>query len=79
MTDISVQTTTFGPYERPHPWGERPDDLPISAAAWDKARLPQSFSETALIKALFEAVKQLEANQKSDSAPSGSDNTFKPA
>ena len=58
--DISVQTTHYGPYEPPHPWGERPDDLPISAAAWDAAKPPQSHSQAAVIKALFESVKQLE-------------------
>jgi hypothetical protein len=64
--DISMRTTHHEPYEPPHPWGARPDDLPISAAAWDKAKPPQSFSETAVLKALYEAVKQLEANQEAN-------------
>jgi hypothetical protein len=61
MTDISVQTTQFGPYERPHPWGDRPDDLPLSAAVWDKAKTPGSETSPFVVKALYEAVKQLEA------------------
>ena len=64
MTDISMQTTSFGPYERPHPWGDRPDDLPLSAAVWDQAKAPGSEKSTFVIKALFEAVKQLEADLK---------------
>lgn len=59
--DISMQTTEHRPYEPPHPWGKRPDDLPISAAAWDAVKPPQSFSQTAVINALFEAIKHLEA------------------
>lgn len=62
--DISVQTTTYGPYEPPHPWGKRPDDLPISAAAWDAAKPPQSFDQRLIINALFEAIKKLEAAQQ---------------
>lgn len=62
--DISMQTTTYGPCEPPHPWGKRPDDLPISAAAWDATKPPQSFSQTAVINALFEAIKKLEAAQR---------------
>lgn len=58
--DISVQTTEYVPYERPHPWGERPDDLPISASVWDKAKAPGSETSTFVIKALYEAVKSLE-------------------
>ncbi len=61
MTDISVQTTEFGHYERTHPWGDRPDNLPLSAAVWDKAKAPGSENSTFVTKALFEAVKQLEA------------------
>jgi hypothetical protein len=55
-----VQTVEYGNYEPPHPWGDRPDNLPISAAAWDAAKPPQSFSPNVHIKALFEAVKHLE-------------------
>ena len=61
MTDISMQATTFGHYERPHPWGERPDDLPLSAAVWDTAKPPGSEKSTFVIKALYEAMKVLEA------------------
>jgi hypothetical protein len=64
MTDISVQTTEYWPPERPHPWGDRPDDLPLSAAVWDIAKTPGNDRSTFVIKALYEAVKQLEANQK---------------
>lgn len=60
MTDISVQTTTFGNYERPHPWGDRPDDLPISAAVWNQAKTTGNERSTLVIKALYEAVKELE-------------------
>ncbi|WP_354525634.1 hypothetical protein [Mycolicibacterium sp. 624] len=69
--DNMVQTIHYGPYEPPHPWGDRPDDLPISAAAWDAAKPPQSASQTAVIKALFEAVKHLEEKVQtiSDQAP----------
>jgi hypothetical protein len=58
--DISMQTTEFGHSERPHPWGDRPDDLPLSAAVWDQAKTPGSERSTFVIKALYEAVKQLE-------------------
>ena len=63
--DNMVQHIEYGSYEPPHPWGERPDpdDLPISAAAWDAAKPPQSPSQTTVIKALFDAVKKLEAAQ----------------
>jgi hypothetical protein len=61
--DISVQTTHYGPYERPHPWGDRPENLPISATVWDTAKAPGAENSTFVIKALYEAVKQLEANQ----------------
>jgi hypothetical protein len=60
MVDISVHTTEFVPYERPHPWGDRSDDLPLSAAEWHQAKTPGSEKSTFVIKALYEAVKQLE-------------------
>lgn len=61
MTYIGMQTTTFGPYGRHHPWGDRPDGLPLSAAVWDQAKTPGSEKSTFVIKALYEAVKQPEA------------------
>jgi hypothetical protein len=60
MTDIGMQTTEFGHYGHSHPWGERPDDLPISAAVWDQAKTPGNEKSTFVVKALYEAVKQLE-------------------
>ena len=56
-----MQTVHYEPYERPHPWGDRPDDLPIAAAVWDKAKAPGSETSSFVIRALFEAVKQLES------------------
>ncbi len=56
-----MRTMEFGNYERRHPWGDRPDDLPLSAAVWDKAKAPGSENSTFVIKALYEAVKHLEA------------------
>jgi len=38
--------------------------LPISAAAWDAAKPPQSFDQRAVINTLFEAIKKLEAAQR---------------
>jgi hypothetical protein len=62
--DISVQTTTFG---GPSPSnglpGPRPADLPISAAVWDVGDRYGKQSDAVVI-ALYEAVKQLEANQR---------------
>ncbi|WP_264063080.1 hypothetical protein [Mycobacterium montefiorense] len=64
-TDISVQTTTFGgdPDHQPH-WlpGPRPDDLPISAGVWDVAK-NYGKDSAAVVVALYEAVKKLEAGQ----------------
>ena len=65
--DISVQTTHFGgdpDGHQPH-WlpGPRPEDLPISAEVWDVAQTYGKQSE-AVVVALYEAVKKLEANQQ---------------
>lgn len=64
-TDISVQTTTFGGSGQPSHYlpGPRPDELPISAAVWDVAKKYGKQSEAVVI-ALYEAVKKLEANQQ---------------
>jgi len=64
-TDISVQTTTFGGSGQPLHYlpGPRPDDLPISAGVWDVAKNYGKQSE-AVVAALYEAVKQLEAAQQ---------------
>lgn len=65
-TDIGMQTTHFGdPNGRQAHWlpGPRPDDLPISAAVWDIAKGYGKQSE-AVVVALYEAVKQLESNQR---------------
>lgn len=64
-TDISVQTTTFGGSGQPSHYlpGPRPDDLPISAGVWDVAKNYGKQSE-AVVAALYEAVKQLEAAQQ---------------
>jgi hypothetical protein len=66
-TDISMQTTHFGgdPDGRQPYWlpGPRPDNLPISATVWDVAKSYGKQSE-AVVVALYEAVKQLEANQQ---------------
>lgn len=62
-TDISVQTTTFGGGRPSHYLpGDRPDELPISAAVWDVAANKGKQSE-AVVVALYEAVKRLEADQ----------------
>nr|WP_253872475.1 hypothetical protein [Mycobacterium gordonae] len=64
--DISVQTTTFGgdPDHHPH-WlpGPRPDDLPISAGVWDVGK-NYGKDSAAVVVALYEAVKKLEAEQR---------------
>jgi len=63
-TDISMQTTHFGDPDGRQPFwlpGPRPDDLPISAAVWDVAKNYGKQSE-AVVVALYEAVKQLEAS-----------------
>ncbi|QFS89490.1 hypothetical protein FIV07_01965 [Mycobacterium sp. THAF192] len=64
-TDISIQTTQFGDPDghQPH-WlpGPRPADLPISAAVWDVAKSYGKQSDAVVI-ALYEAVKKLEAAQ----------------
>lgn len=67
MTDISVQTTTFGGSGQPSHYlpGTRPDDLPLSAAVWDVAKTYGKQSDAVVI-ALYEAVKQLEANQRDE-------------
>ncbi|MCV7417798.1 hypothetical protein H7K36_21040 [Mycolicibacterium litorale] len=55
-----VQTTHYGNYEPPHPWGDRPDELPLAAAVWDEAKTGD-IKSTFVVKALYEAVKELEA------------------
>lgn len=62
--DITVQTYEYNPNDRPHPWGDRPEHLPIAATVWDKAKYPNVVNSTFVINALYEAVKQLEANQR---------------
>ena len=57
-----VQTTEFGNYKPPHPWGDRPDGLPLSAAVWDEAE--KDVRSTYVVRALYEAVKKLEAAQQ---------------
>jgi hypothetical protein len=62
--DISMQTTTFGgPDHGLRLPGPRPDDLPISAAVWDVADTYGKHSE-AVVVALYEAVKLLEAESQ---------------
>lgn len=63
-SDISMQSTTTGGPRQPSHYlpGPRPDDLPISAAVWDVAKSYGKQSEAVVI-ALYEAVKKLEANQ----------------
>lgn len=60
-----MQTTTFaGGAEPAHRLpGARPDDLPISAAVWDVADRYGRQSE-AVVLALYEAVKKLEAEHR---------------
>jgi hypothetical protein len=59
--DISVQTTSIGPLEPPHPLGSpRPDDLPISSAAGDAAKATGGDAKF-LVGVLFEAIQALEA------------------
>lgn len=62
--DISMQTTHFGGSGQPSHYlpGPRPDGLPISAAVWDVAKTYGKQSE-AVVLALYEAVKKLEAAQ----------------
>ena len=66
-TDISMQTTQLGggPDGRQAHWlpGDRPTELPISAAVWDVAKSYGKQSE-AVVVALYEAVKKLEAAQQ---------------
>lgn len=64
-TDISMQTTTtFGDHGQPSHYlpGPCPDDLPISAEVWDAAKTYGKDS-AAVVVALYEAVKRLEAEQ----------------
>jgi hypothetical protein len=62
--DISMQTTAFGSPEPAHTLpGGRPDDLPISAAVWDAADHYGKQSQ-AVVAALYEAVKKLEASSR---------------
>ncbi|WP_234714168.1 hypothetical protein [Mycolicibacterium chlorophenolicum] len=63
-TDISMQTTTIGHAGQPTHYlpGPRPDDLPLSAGVWDIAKKYGKQSE-AVVVALYEAVKKLEAAQ----------------
>jgi hypothetical protein len=65
MTDISMQTTAYGGSGQPSHYlpGPRPNDLPISGAVWDVAKNYGKQSE-AVVVALYEAVKQLEACQQ---------------
>ena len=64
-TDISIHHTQFGgdPDHQPH-WlpGPRPSDLPISAEVWDAAKAYGKDS-AAVVVALYEAVKSLEAER----------------
>lgn len=62
LMDLGMQTENFGGFESPHPWGDRPDGLPLSAAVWDAAKTYDRTSQ-AVVDALYKAVKQLEANQ----------------
>lgn len=56
-----VHREDFAPPEPPHPFREpRPDDLPISAAAWDAAKRTGGDAGF-LLPVLFAAIKQLEA------------------
>jgi len=63
-TDISIQTTTFGGSGQPSHYlpGPRPHDLPISAGVWDVAK-NYGKDSAAVVAALYEAVKKLEAEQ----------------
>ncbi|QFS89124.1 hypothetical protein FIV07_00120 [Mycobacterium sp. THAF192] len=63
-TDIGMHATTFGAAGQPshHLPGPRPDELPISAAVWDVAKSYGKQSDAVVI-ALYEAVKKLEAAQ----------------
>ncbi|MBA2785703.1 hypothetical protein [Mycobacterium canetti] len=55
-----VQTTHYSAPEPPHPFGSpRPDDLPISAAAWDAAK-NTSGDARFVFPVLFDAIKRLE-------------------
>lgn len=56
-----VQITHYDAPEPPNPFGDpRPDDLPISAAAWDAAKGTSGDPRFAM-KALFDALKKIEA------------------
>lgn len=62
MTDISMQTTSFGPPEPTHRLpGPRPDKLPMAAAIWDASNQYGKQSQ-AVVTALYDAVKQLETD-----------------
>lgn len=64
-TDISIHHTQFGgdPNYQPHYLpGPRPNELPISAEVWDAAKT-YSKDSAAVVAALYEAVKRLEAEQ----------------
>jgi hypothetical protein len=62
--DISMQTNEFGSPNPSHRLpGPRPDHLPISAAVWEVADNYGKQSD-AVVVALYEAVKKLEAEHK---------------
>lgn len=60
-----MQTTTFGDAGQPSHClpGPRPDDLPISAKVWDAAKTYGKDSQAVMV-AMYEAIKQLEAGQR---------------
>lgn len=56
-----VQTNEYGGYQPRHPFGDdRPDDLPLAAEIWDAAKVPSPVNSSPVVRALYEAVKQLE-------------------
>lgn len=58
-----VQTNSYQTPEPPNPLGgPRPDNLPISAAAWDAAA-KMGTDPRFLIHLLFDAIKRLEAER----------------
>lgn len=60
-----MQTESLGGSGQPSHYlpGPRPDELPISATVWDVAKSYGKQSD-AVVVALYEAVKKIEADQK---------------
>ena len=56
-----VREEGFGGYQPQHPWGEKPEGLPISTAVWEAAAPPNVVTSTFVLQALYHAITRLEA------------------